>query len=432
MKKQLSTTSINEAICSTKNLHQQKASQPHPIKIFAIFFHPAKKITALGGAEKRFIETLKIFCKQKNVEIAVLEPNPGILEQMEIPCKKITVSLNFRGKGWLSTYIEWILWATKAFLEAPSIVKRGKPNVVFIPNNTLPNLTLGVAISLLFQLPMCVVAHHVDVIPKSERAKNHSFYDDYRSINYTKMVSLVKTVASYIMFPLLKKADTIITVSNFTAKVLVNTGIAKNKIHVSGNAVDFKYIKKIAPCHTTKVYDGVFIGRIAKEKGIFDLLDVWRLVINEKKNAKLLIIGSGIELAKLKTEVANAKLENNIAFEKQCSDEKLFSLLKSSKVFVFPSLFEGWGMAVAEALACGIPVVAYDIPALREVFGKCQSVFLVPVKDKKKMAQILLEVLNDEDRKFSEISMEYAEKFEWTNVALTDLKAIIRIVKRKT
>ena len=431
MKKQLPTITVNETVYSTKNSQQPEASPSHSLKILAIFFHPTKKITALGGAEKRFIETLKFFCKHENVKIAVLEPNFGILKQMEIPCGKITVSLDFRGKGWLSAYAEWILWAAKAFLEVPSIIKRGKPNVVFVPNNTLPNLTLGVAISLLFQLPMCVVAHHVDVLPKREKAKSHSFYDGYRSIDYTKTVSLVKTAASYIMFPLLKKADTIITVSNFTAKVLVDTGIANNKIHVSGNAVDFKYIRKIAPCHKTKVYDGIFVGRIAKEKGIFDLLDIWKLVTNEKKNAKLLIIGSGIELTKLKTEAANAKLENNIAFEKQCDDEKLFSLLKSSKVFIFPSLFEGWGIAVAEALACGIPVVAYDIPALREVFGKCRSVFLAPVKDKKRMAQTLLELLSAKNEKLGEISAKYAEKFEWADIAQTDLEAIAETVQRK-
>lgn len=79
--------------------------------------------------------------------------------------------------------------------------------------------------------------------------------------------------------------------------------------------------------------------------------------------------------------IAEDRLEHNILIYGRCSDVKLYSLLKSSKVFIFPSFFEGWGIVVAEALACGLPVVAYDIPAIRENFGSCKNVFLMPIGD---------------------------------------------------
>jgi glycosyltransferase involved in cell wall biosynthesis len=100
-------------------------------------------------------------------------------------------------------------------------------------------------------------------------------------------------------------------------------------------------------------------------------------------------------------------------------------------VFVFPSVFEGWGIAVAEALACGAAVVAYDIPALREVFGECKSVFLVTVCRVDKMAQVVLNVLKLENKeRLRKAAMDYAERFNWNKVAATDLQIITDTVLR--
>jgi glycosyltransferase involved in cell wall biosynthesis len=98
--------------------------------------------------------------------------------------------------------------------------------------------------------------------------------------------------------------------------------------------------------------------------------------------------------------------------------------LKSSKVFIFPSVFEGWGIAVAEALACGLPVVAYDIPALKENFGDCRSVFLVPVKNLEEMVMRILNILNMSEKnlcKLGSFSEEYSKQFVWEEVTKKDL-----------
>jgi len=405
----------------------QKKKRPIQ-RVFVVFFHPSTSVTAMGGAEKRFVETLKFFCKRKNLEITVLESAPSILARPEITCKKYLLPSSFHGKGWLSTYIGWILWAARASIKSFSLARHMRPNAIFVPNNTLPNLFSGYAISFVLRLPVLVVVHHIDIpFIKAGESKGYSLYSCYRSIKYSRLVSLVKTFASYIMLSLLKKAKGIIAVSNFTATALKNNGVSTVKIFVSGNAVDVNFINNIKSYTNKKIYDGVFVGRIAKEKGIFDLLEVWKNIVKSRKNAKLLIIGSGLELASLKEKIATAGLESNVLIQGQCNDKELYSLLKSSKIFIFPSLFEGWGIAVAEALACGIPVVAYDIPALREVFGLCKSVFLVPVGDFDRITQTVLRVLSFENEKLYEISTEYAKNFEWNKVAMTDLKAITKI-----
>lgn len=412
--------------CYTAPIRLQKKKQPI-LQLFVIFFHPSTSITAMGGAEKRFVETLKTFCKEHDLKITVWESAPSLLTGTKVTCKKFLLPLNFRGKGWLSTYLEWVLWVVKAAFKSFSLARPAKPDVIFVPNNTLPNLISGYIAGFIFQRPMCVVVHHIDTPFSKSRLKDQSLYNCYRKIKYNRLVSLVKTLAFYIMFPLLRRAKAIITVSNFTAKALMNNGVSRSKIFVSGNAVDLNFIKTIKPCYEQKIFDGVFVGRIAKEKGIFDLLKVWKKIVKVRNNAKLLIIGSGLELPSVKEKIGSSNLENNVFIRGRCSDTELYGLLKSSKIFIFPSLFEGWGIAVAEALACGLPIVAYDIPALKEVFGECRSVFLVPVKDVESMASSVLKVIGASKRKLGELSYcsrVYSKQFSWEKTAKKDLECL--------
>jgi len=422
------STDRQKTVCCTTTSEREK--RPSVLKILVVFFHPTARVTAVGGAEKRLAETIRIFCRQSNVEITVLESTPSVLNEPSIPCKKHLLSSSFRGNGWLGTYLEWFFWIAKAFLKSPPVFRRGEFDVIFIPNNTLPNLALGYGFSLVFRRPACVIVHHIDIPLTRAGSKDDSLYESYRSINYSKTVAMAKTLAQYAVFPLLKKVKAIIAVSNFTKKALTDIGIPDNRIFVSSNAIDLNGINKAERYSTEKVFDGAFVGRIAKEKGVFDLLEVWKKILKSKKNAKLLIIGSGLELASLERKIAANGLRDNVLIRGRCNNEELYGSLKSSKVFVFPSLFEGWGIAVAEALACGIPVVAYNIPALREVFGQCKSVFLTPARNVAQMALTVAGVLDSENKKLAENSANYAKNFSWKKVAAADLEAIFKAASK--
>jgi glycosyltransferase involved in cell wall biosynthesis len=102
----------------------------------------------------------------------------------------------------------------------------------------------------------------------------------------------------------------------------------------------------------------------------------------------------------------------------------MYLKMKASKVFVFPSLLEGWGLAVAEALACGLPVVCYDIPAIREIFGGCKSVFLIPAGNEDRLALAILQVLKMDLPELAKISKNYVKDFDWDRVAFRDLEII--------
>jgi glycosyltransferase involved in cell wall biosynthesis len=88
-------------------------------------------------------------------------------------------------------------------------------------------------------------------------------------------------------------------------------------------------------------------------------------------------------------------------------------------------MFEGWGLAVGEALACGLPVICYDIPALREIFGACRSAFLIPIGDTRKFAETTENILERKNLdELEKASKEYARRFKWEKVALDDLQIV--------
>lgn len=402
-----------------------------PVHVLTVFFHPSASVTAIGGAEKRFVETLKFLCENCAFKFCVLESSPSLLANAEIKCYRRLVYSRLSGVGWLGNYVCWVLWALKASFKGLAFAKKVKPQIVFVPNSTFPNLLAGCALSGILRLPLCVVVHHIDLPSLNVDGKGaRSLYCCYRSVGYGRIVALVKAASFYVVVSLLRKADAIIAVSRFTAESLRRSGILNAKVFVSGNAVDTKFIEDFKSLRSAKIYDAVFVGRISKEKGVFDLVEAWKKVVKAKSDAKLLIVGSGLELEPLKNAVALSGLGRNVFVNGRCTDAELFRLLKQSKVFVFPSLFEGWGISVAEALACGLPVVAYDIPALREVFGKCKSVFLVPVKDIDGLASRILAILSRNSREhetLSFISRSYVKRFSWDKVASKDLE-ILRLL----
>ena len=400
------------------------------MRILSFFFHPDPSVTALGGAEKRFLKVSKVWLK-KGAKLTVIEATPSLLKETEdgiIDVCEIALPIKYQGRFWFGIYLQWILWILKAMFKGTSIVKNRKINLILATNNTVPNLLPAYFIHALFRYPLCVTVHHIDVPTTNNKVTLSTMFHIYRKISYSRLTSFLKAIASILSVQIARKATLCIAVSHSTAETLMMNGVEKERIYVSGNGVNLDYIEQIE-YEGEKLYDGVFVGRISKEKGVFHLLKVWKKVSSVKPKAKLLIIGSGVEESKLKQEVLRLNLAENVTLTGKVSDELLYKMLKASRIFIFPSFLEGWGLAVAEALACGLPVVCYDIPAIRENFGECESVFRVRLNDYSALTRKVMELLslsNEEMKRLSEISKLYVKKFSWLKVAERDINIICK------
>jgi len=393
------------------------------VRVFAVFFHPGLNFTAVGGAEKRFLKILKVW--DSKVIATIAESNPRLVPTSCSHCEAIEIKspVSASGKGLFSIYLEWALWVTKACFSCPSLIRRKRYDVILAPNNTLPNLLVAYFLHILSKLPLIVIVHHFDFPYVDKPANLASAYNVYRKTDFSSPVALIKALTFFTMLALTKRSAGCIAVSNFTARFLLRNGVSHDKIHVSGNGVDINVIEQFKA--DKKSNDGVFVGRIGRDKGIFDLIKIWKQLMSRKPDSRLAIIGTGPDALKLKEMIEDSNMSSNMMLKGSCSDSELYTQMKASKVFLFPSRFEGWGLAVGEALACGLPVVCYSIPALREVFGRCSSVFFIPVGDTGRFAEAVEEILSEDNLgELEATSKEYAKHLSWETVALNDLQII--------
>ena len=87
-----------------------------------------------------------------------------------------------------------------------------------------------------------------------------------------------------------------------------------------------------------------------------------------RKVSVMAVIGSDINFDDVVKRVKDKGLFENIKFMGFLNGIDKFTVMKSSKICIFPSTYESFGMVVAEAMACGLPVVAYDLPVYREIY----------------------------------------------------------------
>jgi glycosyltransferase involved in cell wall biosynthesis len=117
----------------------------------------------------------------------------------------------------------------------------------------------------------------------------------------------------------------------------------------------------------TKIYDVVWIGRVHRQKGLEDLLATLSFLAGRIENFRAILIGD--LRAALQPQIEQLGLARYVEFSGFVSEEEKFRLFHASRLFLMTSRFEGSPRVVAEALVCGVPVVAYDVPTYRPLFG---------------------------------------------------------------
>lgn len=253
----------------------------------------------------------------------------------------------------------------------------------------------------------------------------HHAYPDWKSRPGYLVVNFFGYYLQKFSFWLIRKrADRIIVVNSLVRRELIRLGFSEDRIFVSSNGIDLKYFEKIEGAEVS--YDGVFLGRLSHSKGIFDLLEIWKKVCDEFPRARLAIIGGGSEETKniLSKKISNCGLKENIDLLGFLENKKAYPILKSGKVFLFPSHEEGWGIAVAEAMACGLPVVSWDLPVYKEIFDDRTT--QIKENDIDLFSNKILELLKNDAmrKKVGEDGKEFIKKYSWDSVAKKELKII--------
>lgn len=168
---------------------------------------------------------------------------------------------------------------------------------------------------------------------------------------------------------------------------LLKMGYAKHEIVFISNGFDLETAETVP--EQQKEYDVVWVGRVHRQKGIEDLLATLRVLAQQVKGFRAVFVGK-LE-NDLRPAIEAMGLGANIHFAGLVSEHEKFRLFKASRMFLMPSTYESWGIVIGEALACGIPVVAYDLAAYRPIFG--ELVNYVPCFDLQQFQQTASGVL---------------------------------------
>jgi len=135
------------------------------------------------------------------------------------------------------------------------------------------------------------------------------------------------------------------------------------------------------------------------------------------------------ERDKLEEKIKREGLRENIIIAGWKEGKEKYKLMNKSRVFVYPSYYESWGVVIAEAMACALPVVAYHLPIYEEVFG--EHIFTVEVGNYKKIAEKVLDILKDSQdyKEMIENAKNFVARYSWKEVAEHQLRNIVDIVE---
>jgi len=268
------------------------------------------------------------------------------------------------------------------------------PDVLFIPGHVFP---------LIRPKHTIMTVHDI----AAYRYKNvYSFFERWYSLWSAKKA--------------VKKLSTVIVPSIFTKNELI-TFVYKNK-HKKNNIVVIPHGFECTSENSTKIKDAekkitkpflLFVGRIEEKKNVIQIISAFNEV-KKTQDVQLVLVGKhGYGYQAIDTAIADSMYHKDIIQLGYVSDSMLHNLYATAQVFVFPSLYEGFGLPILEAMSRGCPVVCSNDTALPEVGG--DAIIRVDKHNTVQIAQAIISILQNKTLQDTMRQKGYAQikKFSW-------------------
>ncbi len=192
--------------------------------------------------------------------------------------------------------------------------------------------------------------------------------------------------------------------------------IPKEKIHVIHNGVGNpfepqpqKSIETVNEKYELKKPYFLFVGTDEPRKNVAALIQAWESL--KLKSHSLFVAGATGKV------FSEERGRDTRPLQIYVSDEELPALYSDAAAVIVPSFYEGFGLTVLEAMACGAPVIVSDIPVFRELFDET-ALFTNPLEPKE-LANSMLKIIEDKSlaMKLREKGLKHAAKFSWNESA---------------
>ena len=321
-----------------------------------------------------------------------------------------------------------IVLTSKCAGEKRSFHKLGDILIYRFKSRNLPELkklpkssNFGIMLKALLKFPKIIKLHNIQII----HAQGHVFPITFFSFILNQLIfkrpmfisiqgrlkigliGIIENIFDNIITKhLYKKSKKIICASMSLKERLLRFKINKKKFIVIPNGVDIHIFTKQKQSKFLNQYligkNGykriIFVGRLDKQKGVEYLLRAIPRVIEAYENVHFFILGNGILEKELKLLANKLKILSHTTFLDEVPLEKLPSFYSSADIFCLPSIYEGFPVTIAEALSCGLVIVASQTEGIPEAIIENKNGFLVKPKNISQLAYKLIKALNLNDK----------------------------------
>jgi len=243
-----------------------------------------------------------------------------------------------------------------------------------------------------------------------------------RSVMHEHAILKIQPHQFIVDWMLKRKTDVAVAVSD-AVKTFMGSGrsVPLEKVKVIWNGVALDSFKNVDPEAAKSFrqqfnipFDATIVGtitRLREEKGNAPFLDAAKLVLEEFPDTHFVLVGDGPLKAELETRATQLGIRNRVVFTGFVAN--ILPALESMDVVAVPSLREGFGLAMVEAMACRKPVVATRVGGMVEIAEDGKSALLVPPANGRALADAILRMLRDTAfrEKIAEQGREVSQKF---------------------
>ena len=243
---------------------------------------------------------------------------------------------------------------------------------------------------------------------------------------------LVRHRLSLLMRHGVRRAANIIAVSEETKRTLIDYyDVEASRITVTPNGVEAPFFEpedegdvQIRTGYNLPPDYILYVGKLQARKNIAQLLRAYALLRQSREDTpQLVLVGQRTWLAdEIYSVLDELKLHDAVCFTGHVPDEHLAAIYRGALVFVYPSLFEGFGIPLLEAMACGVPVACSNVSSLPEVVGDAALQF--DPLDAEDIADKIAKIIDDSTLRSSLIARGHkrAAQFTWENTAQKTLQ----------
>ena len=270
---------------------------------------------------------------------------------------------------------------------------RNKPDVIFSSSFFLPDIIPAVIEKIKNPHAKLIVGVYLPFPSPLSFKKYHGGQIKLLFLYLSQQISL---------FLIHRFANLVLTASQ------KDTNLFASALAIRGG-IDFHKINKTKK--QKKKFDLVYFGRFHSQKGIIDLLDIWKWVKEKRPRTNFLMVGAGPLQHEIVERSKHLGIYQDITFTGVLKGAKKYKTLCSARLFTSASRFDTGNMALDETLACGVPGVVYDIDYLDYQSG----VIKIPLGKKHEMAKAILKILDDKDKikEMGLLGKRFIRNFDW-------------------